>query len=153
MINISVKNKRDAVKASYHLSGKTAIISINNVADAMYPARFNHCEELVDVLSLFFDDVLREESGAMTKEDAVKIKDFLKKVLPNIEYLIVHCSAGVSRSAGVAAAIMKVVTGSDMGIFDNPKYRPNNHCYRTTLNELIDEEGNSIFNEHYATKK
>ena len=50
--------------------------------------------------------------------------------------MIIQCDAGVSRSAGVAGALMKYYNGDDSEIFENPKYRPNMRCYRTMLNEL-----------------
>ena len=50
---------------------------------------------------------------------------------------LVHCGAGQSRSAGVAAAILKWMTGSDAQIFDNRKYTPNMRCYRLVLEALM----------------
>lgn len=69
------------------------------------------------------------------EDDAYLIKRLLDK-FPNTD-VIVHCDAGISRSSGIAAAILKAYTNDDIIIFDNPKYRPNMLCYRTTLNELI----------------
>lgn len=48
--------------------------------------------------------------------------------------IIVHCDAGISRSAGIAAAILKATEGNDDRIFDSGWYCPNMLCYRTTLN-------------------
>ena len=55
-------------------------------------------------------------------------------------YVIVHCDAGISRSSGVAAAILKAKTGDDSQIFNSPKYRPNMRCYRIILDELMQED-------------
>ena len=54
--------------------------------------------------------------------------------------MIVHCDAGISRSSGVAAAILKAKTGDDSQIFNNPKYRPNMRCYRIVLDEFMQED-------------
>ena len=44
--------------------------------------------------------------------------------------------AGISRSVGVAAAILKYTTGDDSSIFGNGLYDPNERCYRKTLEAL-----------------
>lgn len=73
--------------------------------------------------------------------DADEIAGFVKTIANVflIDTLIVHCEAGMSRSAGVAAAIMKWLNNDDTPIFDVPRYRPNMRCYRMTLNALMDE--------------
>lgn len=76
----------------------------------------------------------------MTDEDGVRIRDFLERN-SNIQSIIVHCDAGQSRSAGVAAAILKAKTGSDMQIFKRAFYKPNMHCYRITLNHITKTHG------------
>ena len=60
----------------------------------------------------------------MTDKDAKKIAGFVdryKNVL-----LIIHCDEGVSRSAGIAAAVLRYYTGDDAAIFDDCfSYNPN----------------------------
>ena len=142
MIYLNIMSQSDAKAASYKLKEKTAIISVSNMADE--EMHFHKSDNLVSVLPLKFDDVTSDEDFKMEEKDGEYIREFLKLVLPKIDRLIVHCEFGVSRSAGIAAAILKVATGSDLNIFNNPKYVPNMHCYRTTLNALLDEEGNSM---------
>lgn len=142
IVSLNIMSKENAKSASYVLAGKTAIISINNMSDD--EAYFHKSDNLVGVLSLRFDDVTGSEDYKMEESDGEKIRTFLKNVLPKIDRLIVHCEYGVSRSSGVAAAILKAVSGSDIEIFNNPKYCPNMHCYRTTFNALFDENGESL---------
>lgn len=78
------------------------------------------------------------ENDLITEGDAFLIKRLLKK-FPNID-VIVHCDAGISRSSGVAAAILKAYTGDDSQIFNSPRYRPNMRCYRVVLDELMEED-------------
>ena len=52
----------------------------------------------------------------MTIQDAEKILNFVKGY-PGPEDILVHCGAGVSRSAGVAAALSLILNGSDWEIF------------------------------------
>ncbi len=56
-----------------------------------------------------------------------------------IDTIIVHCDAGQSRSAGVAAAIAKFFNGDDEqffsggGMYGSPRYTPNRLAYRKVL--------------------
>ena len=50
--------------------------------------------------------------------------------------ILIHCDAGISRSAGVAAAILEAWGGNPRTLFDSPWYEPNLHCYRVTLKAL-----------------
>lgn len=103
--------------------------------------------KITDILKISFADADapgidvygREASSSdlMQPEDGQRIKKFLDKH-PGMD-VIVHCDAGISRSAGVAAGILKAKTGDDSQIFDRPAYRPNFHCYRTTLAALFSD--------------
>lgn len=75
-----------------------------------------------------------DESEMMSFEDAEKIVQLLKE--NNGTDIIVHCDAGISRSSGIAAAILKYFTGSDEQIFRDTYYCPNTWCYRKTLGAL-----------------
>lgn len=102
-------------------------------------------------LSLTFDDVDFEDrvkgEFPITDNQALDIARFVKSLPPTIDSIIVHCEAGVSRSAGVAAAIMKWMWNDDSQIFDQPSYRPNMMCYRKVLNALMDDTTNTITDE------
>ena len=86
-----------------------------------------------------FDDVERGAANCITEADALKIVSFVAEEEKCIDKLIVHCEAGVSRSAGVAAAIMKALYDDDRPVFNNPRYVPNMTCYRTVLNVFYSE--------------
>lgn len=105
---------------------------------------------------LTFDDVDKADEGVtgslpMDKEQANLIASFVKLIPDTTTDLVVHCEAGMSRSAGVAAAIMKWMTNDDSSIFDVPAYRPNMLCYRMTLESLMDESTDPM-TEELATK-
>lgn len=72
------------------------------------------------------------------KSDAKAIVDFVMANKHNGKHFIVQCDAGVSRSAGVAAALMKYFNGDDSPIFDNSQYCPNMRCYRMVLEALME---------------
>lgn len=69
----------------------------------------------------------------MTRQDADNIIQFVNQHINEVEQIIVHCGAGISRSAGVCAALMMIINGDDSAIFDNGQYCPNMHCYRLVL--------------------
>lgn len=104
--------------------------------------------QVIAIQPLFFTDADKPgkdvygreviETDLITEDDAQLIKQLLLRY-PEID-VIVHCDAGISRSSGVAAAILKASTGDDSQIFNSPKYRPNMRCYRIVLDELMTED-------------
>lgn len=78
------------------------------------------------------DGLTQDDCQIMTADDARRIVATVK-AHPEAQRIIVHCTAGKSRSAGVAAALMKAIHGDDSQIFGNKWYHPNMLCYRLTL--------------------
>ena len=138
MQKVIVLNREQAIRLTETDSSlERVIISISSLWDN--PPKFNKNNFAIRaVCNLFFDD---EESGpnTITEADAAKIKAFLLQWYDKVDQIVVHCDAGVSRSAGVAAAILKYYTIDDSQIFDNWKYCPNMLCYRMVLNKLTEE--------------
>ena len=66
--------------------------------------------------------------------DAKTIIDLIE-AHPEAKSIVIHCKAGRSRSAAIAAALHKVLNGSDAPIFDNKQYTPNMRVYRMILEE------------------
>lgn len=93
-------------------------------------------------LFLHFEDFDEECPGwsvqLIQKSDVKKIIDFVMANKDNGKHFIIQCDAGVSRSAGVAAALMKYFNGDDTPIFNNPQYCPNMRCYRMVLRALME---------------
>lgn len=94
---------------------------------------------------LCFDDVEDDSVPGctpMSDTQATLIANFLEELAASDpSTLIVHCSAGISRSAGVAAAIhdalgWPVANAQDNDVFRDGKFAPNMHCYRTMLRAL-----------------
>ena len=120
---------------------KSVIISITSCAGFAAFIPKGDVNGIQDVLHLKFNDTDSKSSldGGITNKEAKKIHDFVNKYkdISTIDKCIVHCEAGQSRSAGVAAAIMKYLNDDDTPIFNNHKYTPNMSCYRAVLNELM----------------
>ncbi len=66
------------------------------------------------------------------EENAKEILSFVSSHINEIELIVVNCEAGISRSAGVAAALSKIINGEDERYFK--EYLPNRLVYRTLLN-------------------
>lgn len=141
MIDIRILNRKEAKKFSCESHEfKTAIISITDTDKADVIFEKNEVNGIRAVLRLKFDDVERDYKNehCITKEDAENIVKFVNKNKNKVDKFIVHCEAGVSRSAGVGAAIMKALNGDDWDVFKNPLKCPNMKCYRTVLNAFQD---------------
>ena len=164
-----VMSRRKAIEYAYHDNLETCIIiSISNSDDFCPKFASYSKNNIKDILYLNFDDIQpwrgmkywKKDEGLildqrinsdgfvyeeriyqlMKQEDADKIVEFVNKWYDKVDKIIVHCNAGISRSSGVCAAIMKYKTDSDSQIFDNSYYHPNTHCYNLVLNAFVERE-------------
>ena len=119
---------------------RSIIISINDVNDVDSFIVPNNKNNIYKIHYTFFNDV---ESGctAISDDQANEIADFVLAYKDEIDLIIVHCGAGVSRSAGCCAAIMKALCGTDKMIFNNVYYKPNMKVYHEVLKALIHKIG------------
>lgn len=88
-----------------------------------------HC---LGVLRLaFFDSDLSAEEdgpeGLFSRDDARQIWRFILPLRTKLRCIVLHCSAGLSRSPGVAAALSNVLCGDDQAFF--ARFRPNRRVY------------------------
>jgi len=137
-MKVCVKSQKMAEEYGSGKNEETSIlISIAAKGDPSAAVKCSEDNKIKDILFLKFNDTDNpdEENGHIVDADAEKIRDFVEKYKDDesIDTIIVNCGAGQSRSAGVAAAILMYLTGSDRQIFDNPIYTPNKLCYRTVL--------------------
>ena len=68
---------------------------------------------------------------AMTDEQAASVLAFWHATAPLVEDFVVHCEAGISRSAGVAAAICALAGLDDAWCYR--EHRPNAHVKAAVL--------------------
>ena len=121
------------------------IISINNVSFPAEPPPFS--EEFLDaenLLILYFDDVDEGFPNAMPPEQAREIVNFIR--LEDNRPIIVHCTAGISRSGAVGEVLNWYFNrfeqdDSDYRKFEimHPDIVPNAHVRRLLLAELYNE--------------
>lgn len=110
------------------------IISINNISFPAEPPPFSpQFRDADNLLVLFFDDVETEFSNAMTTLDAEKIISFVRP--PDTRPLLIHCSAGISRSGAVGEVLNWYYNRNIPNEFhqfyeDNPDIQANEHVKR-----------------------
>ena len=120
--------------------GKIAVISISDT-EKESPFIFNNPSNgIIEQLRLYFDDVDIGQTNCITDDTAKRIVAYVLRVQGSVDKLIVHCEAGISRSAGVGAAIMKYLDDDDWAVFHNSRFRPNMICYRKVLNSFYECE-------------
>jgi hypothetical protein len=115
----------------------------------------NETEPNIECKEIFlfnFDDEETPHPNAMQDYEARHLVNIVKAKRNYVSKIFVHCGAGISRSAGVAAALGKWLNGDDSFVFDNPKYCPNRTCYRLVLNQALgginEKELEEVFNHN-----
>ena len=139
-MDLEVMSRRDFEKYSQQNHKITSIVvSISSVGEHRPTIADNPDNGILGVLSLNFNDTANPDPSAygICWVQALQIAQFIKHSKDMADKIIVHCGAGQSRSAGVAAAILKYYTGDDTPIYNNPRYTPNNLCYRNVLEALM----------------
>lgn len=69
----------------------------------------------------------------MTADHARQILDFVAAHKNDVSTIICQCEAGMSRSAGVAAALSHILQGQNKYLYAN--FEPNKWVYRTIIDE------------------
>jgi predicted protein tyrosine phosphatase len=69
--------------------------------------------------------------------DAKQVRRFIDKHVTEVENVVIHCEAGVSRSVGIAAALSRFMFGEDEVFF--ARGVPNARVYQKVLEELMKE--------------
>jgi predicted protein tyrosine phosphatase len=124
----------------YRVDDDFVVISFTDIDSE--PAAIPQHERCKDILRLQFHDTdrlgekfLGVELVPIAEMQAQEIWDFFKKHKDRVGTVIVHCEAGISRSAGCAAALAKAIGESDERFFKY--FHPNRLVYRLVLNAAM----------------
>lgn len=131
MTTFIVKSRAD-IESGFYPGGSAALISISDVGNT--PPTPD--DQYTDQLNVFFADADVQVGGVqlITALDAENIHDFAATHVGNgIDYIVVNCEAGMSRSAGCAAALAKIHNDDDMEII-NSKPMYNRKVYAEIVN-------------------
>ena len=117
------------------------------ILSTSHEPRWKYVTEFSDSLVMSYDDVIDPtDSYAYNAELASRVAELVKRVEADsgIKHIYSACDGGQSRSAGIAAAIVRYLGGEDLGIWDCPYYKPNPLVYRLTCEafgiEVTDED-------------
>jgi predicted protein tyrosine phosphatase len=124
-----------------HVSPEVPYIVISITTPEAPQALLAECPHRREVLRLQFHDIeepqpeLTVVSGEVvrliTEEDARSIVEFVQKHRGSVRLIVCQCDAGMSRSAGVGAALSRWLQKEDAAFFRH--YLPNQLVYRTIL--------------------
>ncbi len=117
------------------LTSKSAVVSFADEED-----EFLDLPENVDVLKVVFYDI-RPSSTVPEHYDkllpeAPEIARFVSNKINEGKDIVCQCDYGISRSAGLAAAILERYAHKGLDIFADYKYTPNQFVYNKVLKEL-----------------
>lgn len=141
-MKIKVASREEIIiKATAGFEDKTMIISISCTGDkepyALKRAMEDSQSNVVHVEFFHFDDIDKEYFScglnSISDDDAKRIVATVQEWKDKVDTIYVHCDVGVSRSAGIAAAISMALTGEDDYFFTSYLYVPNILCYRKVL--------------------
>ncbi len=123
-------------KLKHHEIGDdTAIVSFADTEDDFIDFPKN-----INVLKIPFSDIRPhctvEEHYYKLLPEAPKIAEFVDSNLKMNKNIICQCDYGVSRSAGLAAAIMEHYKHEGIKVFANYRYTPNQFVFNKVLAEL-----------------
>ena len=95
----------------------------------------------IDVLLIDFYDLspysIPSNEYDKVLPQAKKIAIYVKEKIKEGKNIICQCDYGVSRSAGLAAAIYEWLDGKGIEIFADYRYSPNRFVFNKVLKELI----------------
>lgn len=149
--DIKIMGKEECIRYSKNkIENQCIIISIN---DTEHSTSLHKNSKIKDVLSLEFDDITLKEYGVkdglklFKKFHAIKIKEFVDKYKDSIKTIVVHCTAGISRSGAVGCCLARYLNDDDTYLLKTGNYIPNERVYFVLCKVLELECNKKIFKE------
>jgi len=107
-----------------------AVISIQDTHTGGFGFKFMKSECCKGVLTLYFDDIVKEVEGAVlfSEEQAEEIISFIIRNR-NVDTLLIHCYGGQSRSRAVGAFALRMFGKDETRYFEDGV--PNSCVYET----------------------
>lgn len=108
-----------------------ANLAASPLCQAVLRQQFHDTSQTLDIPGL--EGLSLANGTAMTAADAQAILTFAASYLDQVKLIVCQCEAGVSRSAGIAAALSRIVQGEDEFFFMH--YWPNQFVYNLLIQE------------------
>lgn len=135
------------LEENVELNDTYAVISIQDSHTQGFGVEFTESQFCKGVLTLLFDDIVKEVDGAVLFDDdmADQIIEFIELHRKNVDTLLIHCYAGQSRSRAVGAFAVEILGGDNGRYFEEGT--PNMYIYdvlnaawiRRQLSGMLDE--------------
>ncbi len=111
------------------LTDTYAVISIQDSHTQGFGFQFTENQFCKVVLTLYFDDIVKEVDGAVlfTDDMADQIIEFIENHQSSVDTLLIHCYAGQSRSKAVGAFAVEMLGGDNSKYFEEGS--PNQYIY------------------------
>lgn len=114
-------------------------ILISIAAPLATPIHIPDNENRIGILRAYFNDLDKELENMegmilFNKDHAKNIIAFVNKYKNTVDTIYINCTAGISRSPAIAAALSKMIYGDDAYYFK--KYTPNMLVYRIMMDEI-----------------
>jgi len=130
------------------------IISINSTKGETHHKFKNN--RIKNVIYLDFDDITNEQynkynltdSKLMELSQAKQINEFIDTYKDIVKNIVVHCSAGISRSGAVGCVLARYLNGDDLYLFQKGTISPNQY-----VSKLMCEAFNLEYNQEDFDRK
>ena len=145
--NIQIMSKQECTLFSTKdLKEDYIIISIN---DTNHNTVIYDNKHIIDTLKLWFDDIdiPIPNCQMMTLSDSQKIKKFIDTYKDRVNNIVVHCTAGISRSGAVGCVLARYLNSDDSYLLSTGKYIPNKHVYKIMCEVFGLEYSEGLFKE------
>ncbi len=111
-------------------SDSYAVISIQDTKDGGFGFELKENRYCKAVLTVYFDDIDNPQPGLkmMSRSQAEEITEFIRAHLDDVDTLLIHCFAGISRSAAIGMIAREVLGQTN----DKPEYY-NRYVYEELL--------------------
>lgn len=137
IMKVSILSKSELFKLIENktLTSNTAVISFADEG-----CDFLEFPSDIDVLKVEFDDIrpcniTKERLDGLLPE-APSIASFISKKIKEGKDIICQCDYGISRSAGLAAAILEKYAHKGIDVFKDYRYTPNQIVFNKVYEEL-----------------
>ncbi|HUU39352.1 MAG TPA: hypothetical protein VMW42_00275 [Desulfatiglandales bacterium] len=130
----------------FHTSKRHIVISVMAPGDSDGHAKMPNNKNRMDILFMIFHDWNGRDMRMMKKSNASMLENFVffnremaKQIVEfvrsfaDLELIVCQCEAGISRSAGIAAALAKCINGDDTYYFKH--FLPNTLVYSLIMKE------------------
>lgn len=160
-MKVKIMSESDAILHTYKTNIQPCII-VSITGETDYVPNFNigssleNTESKVkDIFSMHFEDIDYEITGYKEprKEDFEGLKEFIDKYECEVEEIIVHCHAGISRSSACGAAICDYLKVDSNFIWKSGKYIPNRLVYKLAKEEFDIITSKEEFEELFLSNK